>query len=70
MVVYARHTDPGTSEIDYPSKGVDIEYRLTNIKRSEPAADLFVLPSDYTVHWGSPSDPDMSIGPDRRPGQH
>ena len=27
-----------------------VEYRLTNISRAEPPADLFMLPSDYTVN--------------------
>jgi hypothetical protein len=40
MLVYSRNSDPRT--------GV-VEYRLTNINRSEPPADLFVIPSDYTV---------------------
>jgi hypothetical protein len=40
LVVYSRYSDPRT--------GV-VEYRLTNINRSEPAANLFTVPSDYTV---------------------
>jgi hypothetical protein len=40
MLVYSRNSDPRT--------GV-VEYRLTNISRAEPPADLFMLPSDYTV---------------------
>ena len=40
MVISSRFSDPRT--------GV-VEYRLTNINRSEPRADLFVVPSDYTV---------------------
>ena len=40
MVVSSRFSDPRT--------GV-VEYRLTNINRSEPRADLFAVPSDYTV---------------------
>lgn len=40
MLVYSRNSDPRT--------GV-VEYRLTNINRSEPPPDLFVVPSDYTV---------------------
>ena len=40
MLVYSRTSDPRT--------GV-VEYRLTNINRSEPPADLFTIPSDYTV---------------------
>jgi hypothetical protein len=40
MVISSRFSDPRT--------GV-VEYRLTNINRSEPRADLFTVPSDYTV---------------------
>ena len=40
LVVYSRYSDPRT--------GV-IEYKLTSIRRAEPAADLFQVPSDYTV---------------------
>jgi len=40
MVVLSRFADPRT--------GV-VEYRLTNITRAEPPADLFTVPSDYTV---------------------
>jgi hypothetical protein len=40
LIVYSRFSDPRT--------GV-IEYKLTNINRAEPSADLFEIPSDYTV---------------------
>ena len=40
MLIYSRNSDPRT--------GV-VEYRLTNINRSEPPADLFVVPADYTI---------------------
>jgi hypothetical protein len=40
MVISSRFADPRT--------GV-VEYRLTNISRAEPRADLFSVPSDYTV---------------------
>jgi len=40
MVMSTRFSDPRT--------GV-VEYRLTNVSRSEPRADLFIVPSDYTV---------------------
>jgi hypothetical protein len=43
LTVYSRYADPRT--------GV-IEYRLTNITRAEPAADLFQVPADYTVIEG------------------
>ena len=41
MLIYSRNSDPRT--------GV-VEYRLTNINRAEPPADLFTIPSDYTVN--------------------
>lgn len=40
MVISSRFSDPRT--------GV-VEYRMTNINRAEPRADLFAVPSDYTV---------------------
>jgi hypothetical protein len=39
-VVMSRHSDPRFGESSY---------RLTNINRTEPAASLFQVPSDYTV---------------------
>ena len=40
ITVYSRHSDPRTG---------DNVYRLDNLKREEPAAALFTVPSDYTV---------------------
>ncbi|HEY0174609.1 MAG TPA: hypothetical protein VGB98_26570 [Pyrinomonadaceae bacterium] len=40
VVVMTRHSDPRAGETTY---------RLTNISRTEPAAALFQVPSDYTV---------------------
>jgi hypothetical protein len=40
VVVMTRHSDPRTGETTY---------RLTNIARTEPAATLFQVPSDYTL---------------------
>jgi hypothetical protein len=40
MLLYSRNSDPRT--------GV-VEYRLTNINRSEPPADLFTIPNEYTL---------------------
>lgn len=40
ITVYSRHSDPRTG---------DNIYRLENLKRDEPAAALFTVPSDYTV---------------------
>jgi len=43
VLISSRYSDPRT--------GV-VEYRLTNIVRSEPRADLFAVPPDYTVVQG------------------
>jgi hypothetical protein len=40
VIVMTRHSDP---------RGGETTYRLTNISRTEPAAALFQVPSDYTV---------------------
>lgn len=40
VVVMTRHSDPRSGETTY---------RLTNISRTEPAATLFQVPSDYTL---------------------
>ena len=40
MLIYSRFSDPRT--------GV-VEFKLINITRAEPAADLFVVPPDYTI---------------------
>lgn len=40
LLVYSRFSDPRT--------GV-VEYKLTNVIRTEPQAGLFTIPSDYTV---------------------
>jgi hypothetical protein len=40
LLVRSHHRDPRTG---------DVEYRLTNIVRVEPPADLFAVPSDYTI---------------------
>ena len=53
VVVQSTRIDPrlGTSS-----------YNLTNIQRSEPAATLFQVPSDYTVQ-DAPSRPNFRGGP-------
>lgn len=48
MLLYSRNSDPRT--------GV-VEYRLTNINRSEPPADLFTIPQDYTLSQPPPPPP-------------
>ena len=40
VLVSSQHHDPRTG---------DVEYRLTNISRAEPAAHLFTVPADYDV---------------------
>ena len=51
MMVMSRHLDPLAGEH---------VFKLVNIKRTEPAADLFVVPSGYRVEAG---------GPERGPGK-
>jgi hypothetical protein len=43
VTVYSKHSDPRSG---------DRIYRLANLKRGEPAASLFTIPSDYTVKEG------------------
>jgi hypothetical protein len=43
VTVYSRHADPREGET---------VYRLTNIRRGEPAADLFKVPEDYAAKRG------------------
>jgi hypothetical protein len=45
MVVQSKHSDPRFGESSYS---------LTNIQRTEPAASLFTVPSDYTIKQGRP----------------
>jgi len=48
VLLLSRHHDPRTG---------DVEYRLTNISRSEPPASLFSVPSDYTITDTPPPPP-------------
>lgn len=48
LLLYSRRRDPRTSEV---------EYRLSNITRAEPAPDLFTVPADYTVMAPPPPPP-------------
>jgi len=45
MVVQSKHSDPRFG---------DSSYSLTNIQRTEPPANLFTVPSDYTIKQGNP----------------
>jgi len=40
LLIYSTSSDPRT--------GI-IEYRLTNVRRAAPAADLFTIPDNYTI---------------------
>jgi hypothetical protein len=40
VTLYTKHIDPRSGEV---------EFRVENLKREEPAASLFAVPSDYTV---------------------
>jgi hypothetical protein len=40
VTVYTKHSDPRNGEV---------EFHIDNLKREEPAASLFAVPSDYTV---------------------
>ena len=48
VTVYSRHSDPRTGESIY---------RLANIRRGEPAADLFKVPEGYKVRGRTPKAP-------------
>jgi hypothetical protein len=41
ITLYSKHSD---------ARSGDIIYRVTNVKRGEPATGLFAVPSDYTVN--------------------
>lgn len=46
LLLLSRYHDPRT---------LDVEYRLTNISRTEPPAELFKVPADYrVVQWATP----------------
>jgi hypothetical protein len=48
LLVRSHHRDPRTG---------DVEYRLTNIVRAEPPADLFTIPSEWTIIGGANATP-------------
>jgi hypothetical protein len=48
VTVFSRHNDPRTGESIY---------RLANIRRGEPSADLFRIPEDYKVRGRGPKAP-------------
>jgi hypothetical protein len=52
LLVYSRYSNPETGLL---------EYRLTNISRAEPSADLFIVPPDYILRTTSAADPAMGF---------
>jgi hypothetical protein len=58
ILVYSRTSDPRF--------GV-VEYRVTNIRRTEPNADLFEVPHDYAIVRSSLKDPWISLVPPSSP---
>ncbi len=44
ILIESRHHDPRTGTV---------EFRLTNIQRAEPAAELFAVPAGYTIIGGN-----------------
>jgi hypothetical protein len=48
VLVSSQHHDPRTG---------DVEYRLTNISRTEPPAHLFAVPADYDIIEPPPPGP-------------
>jgi len=52
VLMLSRHHDPRTG---------DVEYRLTNVNRSEPPRELFTPPSDYKIVDGAPPPPPQPV---------
>jgi hypothetical protein len=48
VLLLSRHHDPRTG---------DVEYRLTNVNRSDPPRELFTPPEDYTIRDAPPPPP-------------
>jgi hypothetical protein len=48
VLLLSKHHDPRTG---------DVEYRLTNVNRSEPPRELFTPPADYTITDAPPPPP-------------
>lgn len=48
LLVFSRHHDPRTG---------DIEFRLTNLTRTDPPRELFTVPADYTISDAPPLPP-------------
>jgi hypothetical protein len=58
VVLLSRHRDPQTGEV---------EFRLTNIKRTEPSPDLFKVPANYSIIQVRPIPPVSPIPPTPAP---
>jgi hypothetical protein len=59
VVILLRHRDPQTGEV---------EFRLTNIKRTEPSPDVFRVPSDIQIILVNPSRAPLTPTPSAAPG--
>ena len=51
----------------YSDKIATVDYEVTNIRRDEPPADLFEVPTDYTRATGSRDDPLVTFAPWQSP---
>jgi hypothetical protein len=59
--------DVGIVTESHRSGAIAVDYAVTNIRRAEPPADLFEVPTDYTFVRGSlPDDPLFTLAPWRQ----
>ena len=59
--------DVGIVTESHRSGAIAVDYAVTNIRRAEPPADLFEVPTDYTFVRGSlPDDPLVAFAPWRQ----
>jgi hypothetical protein len=59
--------DLGIVTESHRSDAIAVDYAVTNIRRAEPPADLFEVPTDYTFVGGSlPDDPLVTFAPWRQ----
>lgn len=59
--------DVGIVTESHRSGAIAVDYAVTNIRRAEPPADLFEVPTDYTFVRGSlPDDPLITFAPWRQ----
>jgi hypothetical protein len=58
--------DVGIVTESHRSGAIAVDYAVTNLRRAEPSADLFEVPTDYTFVRGSPADPLFTFAPWRQ----